>query len=627
MWQIIKIAFLFLCLLVSSVQAQYVATDPSRLTPSARVLGMGRGFVGLADEAAAIYLNPAGLANLDKWDITSMSGQLLEEFIYTSMSGVYPTPWGVFGAGFDSASITGCPVTTIEAGTELDPHYIVDVTQPEVAEYNNVIFLSYGNQANKILRFLPEGLAVGGNLKIFMKGMTGDRIQDGSASGTELDVALHYKTPWKWLTLGSTVQNILPLSAGGKLQWKGHEESYPAVMENGAAFKILGNENSIWRFRDMKLSLLTDFDYYPTTSNYPLVWHTGVEWYPTPLIALRTGFDQEAAGDGSGGLTTLSNFTAGVGVNLEGFRFDYAYHAFANAPGISNHFFSLSYGFAAAKPGVGVEVLEPKDRSMTFDSNLRVEGIIHDPSVHHLKINGIPVMFDLRGRFETIMDFKEGKNKIIFSLLDDNKNTIAEQGLRILRLKSFPDVAKDYWVAKPISLLAMQGIITGYPDGKFKPEGNINRAEMCTLLMKAKGEALAPSEAEGLRITFNDLPSKHWAAPYIAQAAKLGIVKGYPDGTFRPKNKITRAEGLAMITRLAGILEKEYADEFPDVTSKHWSSKIIAGAYKAGLLEFLKDQPFRPKRSLTRAETVEMLYRTEYVQSLLGEGLLDWETY
>jgi hypothetical protein len=177
-------------------------------------------------------------------------------------------------------------------------------------------------------------------------------------------------------------------------------------------------------------------------------------------------------------------------------------------------------------------------------------------------------------------------------------------------------------------MLAMAGVITGYPDGTFRPEGNITRAEMCSLLMKTRmqlvtGESLGTPEA----MAFDDVKISHWAAAYIAQAAKLGVVKGYPDNTFKPGGNITRAEGLAMIARFAGISEEAYNNEFNDVRSSNWAATIIAGAYKANILEYLKGKPLEPNVKLMRSETVEMLRQTQTVKDLLNKDLLNWDSY
>ena len=107
-------------------------------------------------------------------------------------------------------------------------------------------------------------------------------------------------------------------------------------------------------------------------------------------------------------------------------------------------------------------------------------------------------------------------------------------------------------------------------------------------------------------------------------AARSGVVKGYPDGTFRPGEKVTRAEGLAMIARFGGVKETTFNEEFSDINTRHWAATVIAGAYAEGMLVFLKGQKFDPNRFLTRAEAVEILYRSKPVSTLV-DNLLDFD--
>jgi hypothetical protein len=620
--------------------AQYVAQDPTRYVPNARILGLGKAFIGLSDDIGSIFTNPAGLSGLKSWELSSMSGTFLDEYSYLSFSGAYLTELGTFGLGFSGTFISGAWATTVEANSDPDdPIYTIDPSQPQMGNSNQAMILSYANQAAKVnfLNRLPyaDRLSLGANLKLFNTRLYGDAINGGDASGTELDLGLKFQPPQDWLSFGAAVQNILPFSMGGKLSYaSGHEESYPAVLEVGSAVKVLGKEKALRSIGDHELTLAIDFDMHPTLTSYPMCWHLGAEWSPIPLIALRTGIDQDAAGDGAGGLTTVSDSTFGVGVNFGGFTFDYAYHAFASAPNVQNSFFSLSYKHQPKPiPKEALKLDLPPDKLITFDNITKVSGTVLDYRTKKLEINRAPLRFGLKGEFETTFNLVEGKNKIVVEALDDRNKQLGFKRARILRLKPFPDVLPGYWVRQPISLLAMQGIITGYPNGTFKPEGNITRAEMATLLMKTRAQARTlgsdTAEAKTVEFTpiFTDVPGDHWAAEFVNEAAKLGVVKGYPDDTFRLKNNITRAEGLAMIARFAGVAEATWTGQFMDVAGAYWAAPIIAGAYNAGMLEYLKGKPFEPKKMLTRAETVEMLYRTLYVKDLLAKDLLNWETY
>ncbi|MFH1576058.1 MAG: S-layer homology domain-containing protein, partial [Candidatus Margulisiibacteriota bacterium] len=536
---------LVLFLFSSIASAQFVAIDPTRNIPNARVLGLGKAYIGLANDAGSIFTNPAGLAEAENWQLTSMSGNFLEEYTYLSFSGFYPTQYGVFGVGYAGYFIGGAYATTIEAGSDpADPIYTFDFSQPVMENRNTAVVLSYANELKKInyLNQLPwaDRISFGTNVKLFNASLTGDGIQSGAgiASGTELDIGMKLQPPQPWLKFGAAVQNILPMSLGGKLSYaSGHEESYPAVLEVGSVIQLFGEEDAIRQFRGQDVKVMIDFDMHPTMSDQPLVWHIGTEWKPIPLLALRAAIDQDAGGSDSGEIAVYSDTCFGVGLNLGGLNFDYAYHTFVGAPNVDNHYFSLSYSLPKPKAiDVPIKILEPADKLITFESKVKLVGEVLHPDIKTVRINDIPIKVGLRGEFSTFVALKEGKNKLVIKGYSGNKKEIGDVSVRILRLITFPDVATDYWVAVPISLLAMDKVITGYPDGTFKPEGNITRAEMCTLIMKSQGVTGA-----GRMTVFPDVQERHWASAYIAEASKQEIVLGYPDGTFKPKDNITRA--------------------------------------------------------------------------------------
>ena len=106
----------------------------------------------------------------------------------------------------------------------------------------------------------------------------------------------------------------------------------------------------------------------------------------------------------------------------------------------------------------------------------------------------------------------------------------------------YSDVSEDDWYNNAVSTLTNAGIIDGYEDGTFKPNGNITRAEFATIAVRFFE---ATYEGENL---FPDIDG-HWAQDYINEAANAGIVDGYPDGTFGPQKLITRAEAMTMVNR------------------------------------------------------------------------------
>ena len=123
---------------------------------------------------------------------------------------------------------------------------------------------------------------------------------------------------------------------------------------------------------------------------------------------------------------------------------------------------------------------------------------------------------------------------------------IGSADLSVLDKFSDRDEIAD-WAEKYVALAVEKNIYEGYAEGYFAPERIISREELSTVLTRTAHE---PLDREA---SFTDIgtTTNAWASPYIAPMAEAGVVNGYPDGTFLGKNKITRAEAAAMISRFA----------------------------------------------------------------------------
>ena len=114
----------------------------------------------------------------------------------------------------------------------------------------------------------------------------------------------------------------------------------------------------------------------------------------------------------------------------------------------------------------------------------------------------------------------------------------------------FPDVTLDAWYVAYVTEAKESGIVEGYPDG-FHPNNPITRAAALKILLEAAGMEV------GSGVTgFPDVPQDAWFAPYVAFAETNGIVGGYPDGTFGPGNRITRAEVAKIVVKILELLEE-----------------------------------------------------------------------
>ena len=139
--------------------------------------------------------------------------------------------------------------------------------------------------------------------------------------------------------------------------------------------------------------------------------------------------------------------------------------------------------------------------------------------------------------------------------------------------KAFTDVPANQWYAKAVMTLAGKGVISGYPDGTFKPDASITRAEFVTMAMN-----FANAE-KGTACSFPDVPQNMWYYGAIAGATQNGWISGYPDGTFGPDRYITRAEVTSVINRMENraadmSFMMDHLDElrtFSDLSFGHWA--------------------------------------------------------
>lgn len=134
------------------------------------------------------------------------------------------------------------------------------------------------------------------------------------------------------------------------------------------------------------------------------------------------------------------------------------------------------------------------------------------------------------------------------------------------------DHARKNDILKLVSL----GIIDGYPDGTFKPENPVTRAEFAKLIVTSMGLGEAAKLMAGVPTPFSDVPATHWATGFINLAHSKDIVNGYPDGTFKPEAQVTCAEALKMILCALGYT--------PEVLKPvYWPVTWVAKAVETGL--------------------------------------------
>lgn len=259
-----------------------------------------------------------------------------------------------------------------------------------------------------------------------------------------------------------------------------------------------------------------------------------------------------------------------------------------------------------------LKITAPEDKTITRAAQILVKGRM--AGMRYVTIGGKEIDVN-KNTINVLIDLNIGFNFIEVDGISKNGKKY-KQTIRVLRLKTFPDVPITHWAVKPIEYLATLGAIKGYPDGNFGPERLLTRAEFATLLVRLRGRVSGE-----IRAYFPDVEPDHWAALNIDNSVREGLVIGYPDGLFRPDNNITRAEGVTVFSRFDRLkAPASMRRTFLDIKKDHWVIPQLSAVLDAGIIDYLKgDVWFRDKKKLLRDETAEMLSKTTY-----GEAGIIW---
>jgi len=115
-----------------------------------------------------------------------------------------------------------------------------------------------------------------------------------------------------------------------------------------------------------------------------------------------------------------------------------------------------------------------------------------------------------------------------------------------LAQNNFPDVDANYWAQPFIERLAAQNIISGYPDGTFRPEQPLVRDEFAALIRESFNQNQVRQIPSGS--VFKDVPNGYWAASAIEEAYETGFMRGFPDGLFLPREEVSRVQALVSLS-------------------------------------------------------------------------------
>lgn len=178
----------------------------------------------------------------------------------------------------------------------------------------------------------------------------------------------------------------------------------------------------------------------------------------------------------------------------------------------------------------------------------------------------------------------------------------------------YSDVAADSSIAGAVARLNALEILKGYPDGTFKPDSPITRAEFAAVAARAAGLSAAASATAG-QTRFSDVPAGHWAVGYINAATTAGLLMGYPDGTFKPDQQVTQAEALTILVRALG---------YGPVVKGEWPNNYVNQASALGLTDGVSVSANLPA---TRGVVAQFVDNTLETETLVQRGYGDLAFY
>jgi len=600
----IVLSFFFSILLMTfSVSAEINdAEDTSRAVLGARPIGLGGAYTAVSNDILGIFNNPAGLAGVSDLQFTSMSGKFLGEYNYLNAGVAAPTDYGNFGFGYVGSGIS---ITLPQGDVELPDGRIVPSSGEAVTyDQNNQVFLfSWGSD----LALPIKKLSFGTTLKIFSFRLAGPGISNGNAMGSEVDLGFKYR-PAGFFSAGLLLIDALPTNLGGKITWaNGTVEKFPAIAKIGTSFNIIG-KRGIKKVGKHEVSINLDDEFYVTKQNLPNLFHAGIEWSPNELIDIRGGLDQTLSGENNLTVAT-GNLTAGIGINFNNYRFDYAFHQYSVASN-DTHYFSISYGVGKEPFSDDMQPFYIENSRTYYDEEVNLVGSINNNKIKRVKIGEIEKEVDKNGAFFYKVPLKFGRNVFAIKGYDGRNRVVAEQNVNIVRLRSFMDVPPDHWARKDIEDLATLGIMDGFYDDTFRPENKMKRDDLLIDFVRVKDL----STQEVVDFPFIDVSKDALIAPFLGAGYKAGLVKGYPDNTFRPLNPATRTEAVVFAAR-SNMLSLSQADERPyaDITARHWAINEINSAKQKKMLTFANID-FFPQKEVSRAELVSIVAKLDFVQ-------------
>lgn len=189
-----------------------------------------------------------------------------------------------------------------------------------------------------------------------------------------------------------------------------------------------------------------------------------------------------------------------------------------------------------------------------------------------------------------------------FTAVDADNNHAITNPVWVEVVDGFTDVAGTAWYANAVNAGQYYGVFSGFGDGTFHPEESTTRAEFAWMVYELIGDKNESAPDAG----FTDVKDGFWAEAAINYLADEGIIQGYGDGTFKPNNRITRAEIAQILYKALGL--DEYVKHFEDVKAGAWYYDAVTALATVGIVNGYPDGTFQPNANALRSESAQIIY-------------------
>jgi hypothetical protein len=442
-------------------------------------------------------------------------------------------------------------VSGIPVGTSLVSNRVVAGTQADYA--NTIVAVGLAAPVDTPMTE-PGALVMGITGKFFMENAGGGVNYSSSGINADLGALLRIN---KAASLSLVYHNFLPT----QVKWNtGYQSNVDYSMSIGGRYRLMGqDQESALYSEDQSIDIMGDVAL--LDQNQKFVPRAGIEYKPYPFLALRGGLIFEEMATGLNTSAQNMKLSLGMGATYEGVRFDYALVMDPNGiDGNNEHYLSMLLDIFPSKKVEPEKSETPRPLSYVNIESPE-EHFVTYKNTHIIMGTIVPGVARLTVNDKDVA-IKNGRFSTTVTLKDYGKN--------VVRIIAYD--AKDN--------------ILGYKDTKI------------LWLMQ-----------------FPDVGEKHWAKKYIEDLATARVLRGFPDGDFRPNDLIKRGEFSALLVRTKKLPVDESVrakDDslFVDI-KKHWASPYIKSAFEAGIIDGYPKRKFMPDKATIRQEAVISLVKMD----------------